>query len=352
MAAPAHGSGLRRSLLAVGASVVLLAVFLLALGPGSLAAHLAATDPAWLGLGLGLVVVSLACWSEGLRPLLADAGGPVSARRTALAFSASMCGRQLVPVGAVGGPALTAYAVDRESALDYEETLAVVTVAEFLSTVASLTLAAIGVLLVAATGTVDSTLRLFATVLLGVAGLLAALAGTVWYRRRTVEGTVLGVVRLLRLGLGRISSRLAAPFARDRAAEGLHRFYATVDRVAAHPRTLAVSLVYHQLGWVCMALPLSACGLALGVRLPVALVFFAVPASLLVDVLPLPGGLGGIEFALSGLLIALAGVDLAMAGAIVVLYRLCSYWFVVAIGGAAAVYSAVSVRELVGDRPS
>lgn len=342
---------MRRALLAVLASTVLLVAFVVLLGPGALAARLAATDPAWFGLALALVAGSLLCWSEALRPLLADAGGPLTAWRTAVAYTASMCGRQLVPVGAVGGPAITALAVEREGSLSYEETLAVVTVAEFLSTGASLALAAVGVVLVAGSGPVGVTVVGLAVALGGVAALLAAVAVAAMYRRHPLERIVLWAIGLVRRGVARVSTRLATPLRPDRTAARLDRFFATIDAVAARPRSLGLSYLYHQLGWLYVALALSACALALEAPIGLGVVFLSVPASLLVDVLPLPGGLGGIEFALAALLATLGGVELAAAGAVVVLYRLCTYWFVVAVGGLAAVYSAVSVRELVVEAP-
>lgn len=94
------------------------------------------------------------------------------------------------------------------------------------------------------------------------------------------------------------------------------------------------------------AVPLYTGALALGVRVPLALVLFLVPVAGLATVVPLPGGLGGFEVALAGLLAALAAVDLTSAGAVVILYRLCSFWFFVLVGGIAASMSAVGVREL------
>ncbi len=338
---------MNRLLLAFAASAVLLVGFVLVFGPVDLALAIARTDPVVFSMGLVLVVVALVCWSEAMRPMLADAGGSVSARRTFVAFATSMTGRQLIPLGAIGGPALTAYAIDRESELSYDQTLAVVTVAEFLSTIASLSLAAAGLIVVAATGRVESRLRLFAVALLAFAALFLALAVTLWYRRRTVERLVLGALRFLELTVGARWDRLADAVDPSRAAASLQRFYDTIDLVAANRSSLTVSFTYHQLGWICMALPLYTSALALDADVSLALVAFVVPASLLVDILPLPGGLGGIEFVMAGMLTGLAGIDAVLAGAIVVLYRLCSYWFVIAVGGAAAVVGTVSVRDIV-----
>lgn len=342
---------MRRTGLTVAASVLLLLAFVFFVGPARLLNRLAGTDPGWFAAGLLLVALSLACWSQALRPLLAAAGGPVSARRTAVAFSASMCGRQLVPVGAVGGPAITAYAVDRESALSFDETLAVVTVAEFISTIASLALAAAGAGYLATTGSVDPHLRAFAAVSLAFAGGFAALAIAFWYWRGAVERAVLGAAWVARRVTGVVSPRVATGFSGERASRALGRYYGTLETVVDDPRSLVVSYLYHQLGWLCMAVALATSALALDVTLPLGVVLFVVPASLLVDVLPLPGGLGGIEFVLAGMLAVLAGLDLGVAAAVTLLYRVCSYWFVIALGGLAALYASVPVADFLDRDP-
>jgi len=338
---------MRRSLLAFAASVLLLAVFLVVVGPGTLLEHLAGVDLAVFSLGLPAMVVTLLCWSEGLRRLLADAGGQVSAWRAAVTYTAAMLGRNLIPMGALGSPAITAYAVDREVSLPYNETLAVVTVAEFLSTVASLLLAAVGIPYLLLASPAVGQLQLFVLAVVGFGAVLLGVAVTFWYRRRTIERAVLGVAHLLQLTVGRLGTRLDSVLAPDRVGDQLERFYATVETLAANRRTVALSFGLHLVGWVASAVPLYTSALAVDVHIPLALVFFLVPASHLVAVLPLPGGLGGVELVLAGVLAVVLGVDIALAATVTLLYRLWAYWFVLLAGAVASLYAATSVRPLV-----
>lgn len=338
---------MRRSLVAFVASALLLAAFLLAVGPGALLGHLAGVDLVVFSLGLLGMVVTLLCWSEGLRVLLLDAGGQVSAWRTAVAYTAAMLGRNLIPMGAVGSPAITAYAVDREVSLSYDETLAVVTVAEFLGTVASLLLVAVGVpYLLVASPTVPQ-LRLLVLAIVALAGFFAVTVVVFWYRRRTIEYAVLGVTHFLQVTVGRFGARLHAALAPDRVETQLHRFYATVETLAANRRTLALSFGLHMAGWAASTLPLYTSALAVGVHVPLALVFFLVPASQLATALPLPGGLAGVELVLAGALSVVLGIDIALATSVALLYRLCAFWFLLLLGAVASVYAAASPRSLV-----
>lgn len=337
---------MRRSLLALALSLSLLAAFLLALGPDRVGAVLATTNPWVFALGLLAMLATLLCWSEGLRPLLVDAGGEVASRRLFLAYSTAMLGRQLLPMGAIGGPALTAYTVDRESALSYNETLAVVTVAEFLSTIASLLLIVAGVPYLLFVAPVAVEIRLLAVGIAGFVLLLAALSLVFWYRRGAVERVVSGALALLQRTLGKLSDRLDAALDPHRAGAGLDRYYTTVDTLAGNRRTLVRSFALHQVGWVCSTLPLYTAALAVGVDLPIALALFLVPVSDFAGVLPLPGGLGGVEIVLAGLLAAVLGIDLALATAVALLYRLCSYWFLILVGAVTGALTATTLTDL------
>lgn len=330
---------MRRVLLAFGLSLLLLIGFVALVGPGTLAGLLATTNPWLFALGFVAMLMTLALWSEGLRPLLRDAGGVASPAPIFLAYSAAMLGRQLMPMGALTAPAITAYTVDQEVSLSYTETLAVVTVAEFVSTVASVLLMALCLPFLLATGPPVSQTQLLVGTLVGFVTVFALLALAFWYRRRAVERVLCGTLLLLQRTVGRLSRRLHDWLAPTRAGRGLDRFYETVDVLAGNRRTLVSSLGLHQIGWLCSALPLYTSGLALGVDLPLPLVVLLVPLSHLVAVLPLPGGLGGIEIVLTGLLAALVGIELPLAAAVVLLYRICSYWFLLLVGAVAAVYS-------------
>lgn len=335
----------KRGLALVASGVLLLALLALA-GPDALAARLAGADLGWVGVAFGSILLSLLCWSQGLTPLLAVVDAPVPAGRTAVAYTASMLGRQIVPVGAVGGPAITAFTIHRQTDLSYDETLAVVTVAEFLSTVTSLLLAAAGITYLVATGPEDPGLALVAGLLLLVAVALVLGVALVWYRRGSVSRLVRSGAWILRAIGRRLSPRLAAWASSARASRSLGRFYDTVDALRGQSRAVFASTCYHLLGWILVVVSLWASALALDLEVAFALACVVVPTSLLVDVLPLPGGLGGIEVALAGLLVLLAGLDLAGAAAVVVLYRLATYWFVIALGAAAAFYSSMSVRDI------
>jgi uncharacterized protein (TIRG00374 family) len=120
--------------------------------------------------------------------------------------------------------------------------------------------------------------------------------------------------------------------------ERIHDLGTAFDRIASHPRALVYALLFAYVGWVFFALPLYFAGLTLEVAITPLLVLFIVPASTLAGLVPSPGGLAGVEFALTGLLIALVGLGQAEAFSVALVYRLASYWFAIVVGGVAALW--------------
>lgn len=126
----------------------------------------------------------------------------------------------------------------------------------------------------------------------------------------------------------------------DRIEERATRFFSLLGDLGARRSWAAETLAFAYVGWVFFALPLWLAGRAVGVSLPLQLVAFVVPASAMASLLPTPGGLGGVEAAVTGLLVALAGVATPTAAAIALLYRVASFWFVIPVGGGATLWLA------------
>jgi len=327
-------------------SVLLLAALVVLLGPDRLAARLVRVNLPVFALGFLATLLSLVCWSEATRRPFVDAGATLSPWKSFLTHNVAMFGKQVLPMGALGGPVVMAYAFERATSMGYNRSLAVMTVVEFLGVAASVSLGllSLGWLLLfapplPAVGSVRLAVITFAVVAAGA-------AGAFWYLRTAVERVFLSVTRLLRASVGRLSGRLYRTLDPGRAGTGLARYYRTMDAVVDDRRLVVAVFGFNFLGWVFASLSLYTSALALGVELSVVLALFLIPASGVVTVIPLPGGLGGVEVALVGVLAAFGDLPLALAAAVVVLYRLCSYWFILLLGAVTSAYSAVSFADL------
>jgi uncharacterized protein (TIRG00374 family) len=239
-----------------------------------------------------------------------------------------------------------AYAIDREAEVGFNRSLAVVTVGDFLGLVSSLLLAIAGVVyvLLLYPGTALLQVALVAVAVFAVA--LVSVAVLLLYRRDVLRFLVLGVARFLRGTLGRLSRRIEARLTPEDVGASVDRYFETFDAVRADRRSLLIAAVLSVIGWTLFAVPLFTAAMAVGHPIAFGLVLFIVPIGAIATLVPLPGGLGGVEFAIAGMVVAMTGVDLAVAGAMVVLYRICVYWFPVLFGLLAAVYTGTSVRSL------
>jgi|GEM_PF-639304 len=348
--APAVPAGMsRRTRLVAGFALALLAVggFLVAVGPEAVAAELATADLPVLAVGFLSVVVALACWSEAVRRLVATTGYSVGGSRYRRAYLSGEFLKQVLPMGQSGGPVLMSYTVSTETDAPYESTLAAASVFAFLNVVASLVLAVAGLALLVVTrrGPTGPLLRNVLVAMVAVTGVVLLLSYLAVYRRPLLERIALRVAAALRRTVGRLSARVEAALAPE-AVEGVVRTYAdSVGQLAGDRRALATTVAFAVTGWVFFLLPLYTSFLAIGDPVPYALVVFAVPVVTLLNVVPLPGGLGGFEVALAGVTAAVGGLDLSTATAAVFLFRLSNYWFLVLVGGLAAASLSVHVSD-------
>lgn len=104
----------------------------------------------------------------------------------------------------------------------------------------------------------------------------------------------------------------------------------------ASPRRLAALVGLMALAHGCSVVALWLSFAALGQPAPIGVLMAVVPAAVLAAVVPLPGGLGGVDVALVGLLAATTPVAASVVGAAVVLYRTASYWPRIVLGGGTA----------------
>jgi uncharacterized protein (TIRG00374 family) len=324
-----------RSVLLFGFVLVLLAGFLLAVGPRRVLADLAGADPWWLAAGGGATLLALALWSEAQRALFRAAGAPTPAGRFLLAYLAGNFAKLTLPGGRLGGPAVMAYALGRLTPLPYERDLAAATAGKLVGFPAAVIAATAALLTVAAPGVAAEARLLLPALVLAVAAVLGA-GAAVAARPTPAVRLVHALARVGRATVGRLSDRAAAALAPARVDRAITGVGETLRTMGRDRRALALAFVLTTAGWCGAALALSATLVALGHRPVPALALLAVPLSSLGNVVPLPGGAGGVDLALGTVLVAALGLDVAAAGAVVLAYRLVSDGLAVALGGLVA----------------
>ena len=291
------GRRLRRRVLQF--TLLFVAIALLAwLAPGldSIRSRLDNADPPWLVLGVALEVASCAGYVLMFGPIFCERLAP----RTSLEIGLAELGvGSLIPAGGLGGLALGVWAL-RRAGMPAEQ-VATRSVAFFLIKCAAnfLAVAVVGVLLWLGVGPSLSPALTILPAALAVA--------------------VMGGVAALPLMLRRASGDGRAA----RAARGLGRGVREALRLLAtgNPAILLGSLGY----WAFDNLVLWACFHAFGVAPALTVVLMGYLIGQLGGLLPIPGGLGGVEGGLVGTLVVY-GVSVRDAVAAVLAYRVIQFW--------------------------
>ncbi len=176
-------------------------------------------------------------------------------------------------------------------------------------------------------------------VLLSLSGILSfegRLPGTVTTALRV--GLLLSVVLIVILGGLRYFRDFIVRFLPRRFSDIFIRFEEGVTHSLV-ARTTPVLTIYTVIIWAFEVgtLYLVTRAISLNLALPIV-IFVALAASLLTSIPITPAGLGAVEFAITGLLI-LVSVPPDVSVSVALLYRIVSYWSLIAIGGIVFVVS-------------
>lgn len=284
----------------------------------------------WIAAACGSTLLCLALWTVMWREILSAMEIDVGYRQLVVTFYAATFANYVTPMGQAGGEPFVAYVLSRDTEASYEESLASVLIADVLRLLPFFTVAAVGVAYLVFRASLPDTLESSAALLLALAVLMPVAVVLVWRNRRRLEGYAVDAVRPLE----RRTDRLSA----EGVAKRIDRLNTSMEKVAEEPRALLYAVVAAYVGWILFALPLYFSGLALDLPVSLLLVAFAVPVTIVTSFTPLPGGLGAIEGTLVVILTLMAAMTASEALAVTTVYRLTSYWIVVAVGGAAALW--------------
>ena len=293
-----NGRRLRRRVVQVSALFVAIALLAwLAPGLDSIRSRLDHGDPAWLLLGVALEVASCAGYVLMFGPIFCER----MARRTSVELGLAELGvGSLIPAGGLGGLALGVWVL-RRGGMPTEQ-VATRTVAFFLIKCAAnfAAVAVVGVVmwLGVATPSLSPALTILPAVL-AVVVMVAVACLPVFLVRASGDGRVARAARALGRGVSEALRLLRT----------------------GNPAIILGSLGY----WAFDNLVLWACFRGFGVHVALTVVLMGYLIGQLGGLLPIPGGLGGVEGGLVGTLVVY-GVSLRDAVTAVLAYRVIQFW--------------------------
>ncbi len=318
--------------IAAGFGVAILLVYLLGVVVGwdETIARLRQTDPLWFGAAAVSTVLSIVVWAWMWRVVLDSIGVRVSLRRIVVTFLAGTFVNYITPMGQAGGQPFIAYVLAQDTTASYEQSLASVVTADILRLFPYFNAGLLGIGYLVLRVSISEQTRIFVVGIVGLAVLLPALIVGAWWYRQRVRSLLLWAAQPIVTRTDRLT--IAG------LAERIDRLYTSLDRISTSPWSLLIAIVLAYVGWVFFALPLYFAGVSLGVSIPLLLICFLIPATIIAGLLPSPGGLAAIEGTLVVLLTALTAVSADQALAITTVYRVASYWLVILIGGVGALW--------------
>ena len=290
-------SRLRHSLLVLAAvAVVVVAVVVLAPGLASLRERFAGAEAGWLAVAAGLQVLSCASYVLVFRAVFCQR---MSWRTSTEIGLSELAANSILSVGGAGGLALGAWILRRGGVAVGH--IARRTVAFFLLT----SLANVGFLILGGIALATGALSGAPSVLYGIV-------------------PALGGVLLVSLALGARSTagRLAQRTQRDRVARVFRVVGEGVDEALTLLRAYEPLIILGAAGYMLFDVAmLGVCFAAFGNDVPpVGVLLLAYIIGQLGSLIPLPGGIGGVDGALIGTLV-IYGVDVTDAAVAVIAYR-------------------------------
>jgi uncharacterized membrane protein YbhN (UPF0104 family) len=293
-----NGRRLRRRVLQVTALFVAIALLAwLAPGLDSIRSRLDHADPAWLVLGVALEVASCAGYVLMFGPIFCER----MALRTSVELGLAELGvGSLLPAGGLGGLALGVWVL-RRGGMPTEQ-VATRSVAFFL---------------------IKSAANFAAVAVLGILMWLGVGAPSLSPALTILPAVLAIAVLVATASLPTVLARVSGDGRAARAARGAGRGVSEALRLL---RTGNPAIVLGSLGyWAFDNLVLWACFHGFGVHVALTVVLMGYLIGQLGGLLPIPGGLGGVEGGLVGTLVVY-GVSVRDAVAAVLAYRVIQFW--------------------------
>jgi len=307
---------------------------------------LAGADPQLLTLVLLAGLGWLTAWSLSLWTVMGALGVDCSLRRAWLTYASAAFLNNITPFGQAGGEPLAAILIAGSSEAEYETGLAAIAGVDTLNFVPSILFALLGASYYTATVTTGQRIELATVAVVVTAVTVPAVLYSLWRQRTAVGHWLAGIVT----PAGAVAARVVPPLEgpdRARVESFVAGFFQAIERIGADRRRVAVALGFSTVGWLLQAVAMVLAFEALGAPISIAVALFVIPVAAIAGVTPLPGGLGGIETALIGLLIPTTGVSAAVVTAAVIIHRGVIYWMPILLGGPAlAARSGSSLTQL------
>jgi uncharacterized protein (TIRG00374 family) len=339
----------RRLILNFAFAFLLLGAFLHLIGWGKIVDAISSASPLFVALGFLAGMTSVVFWSLTWKVVLDLAGWSIGFLRLQKIYFAGMFANSVTPLGQFGGEPFIAYILSKNTEMEYEDALGCVVSSDILNAVPHFTFSFAALTFFLVLNLFNPFLSILAGVVMFVTFTMLVLVYFLWYRRDRAEGIVLGAISYINRIYGMFSMHSSTLIDREEIVAKVRSFYETLDSIFTSKwEIVEVGIISHA-AWFLTMVSLYSFLLSVGWKVDPMIVILVLSGAGLAFFLPLPGGLGGIDIAMTGLLILLASVPGPVASAAVILYRAANYGFQVVAGGLAALLLSVEITRPEGE---
>ncbi|MDQ2048965.1 lysylphosphatidylglycerol synthase transmembrane domain-containing protein [Natronolimnohabitans sp. A-GB9] len=327
----------RRIALGFVVAVILLGLLIGAVGSRDILAELSEAD--YRLLGLGFLSGALALTFRGLvwERFIALIDETMSRKRIGSIFLTAMFIKYATPYGQLATEPFVAYLVSQGGEMAYEDGLASIVSADLLNYIPYYTFGFLALGMISIGGTLGDGMLVQFAAFAGLFVVVASLVYVVVRCREVVYRLVLGAAAVVRRLVGRLTDRFDDQLSPGAVRTRLDGFYTSVETITTDRRTLVIATVYAHLGMAFLMLPVYIGAIALGYQLALPVVAIVVALGKLGSVVPAPGGTGGVEAIVTAGLTTIGQLEPAAALTVALIYRVCTYWLTIGVGGLSAV---------------
>lgn len=323
----------RKKIIGFVFGIGVIAMFLLAIGIQEVIKIFLSADPIYLVLAVFAIIMSLIFRATVWYGLFVLADVSVSFKKIIRVYVVSLSAKFAIPVGHIALQTVIAYILSKDSYLNTERVLSVITLGDMINKVSSYVLGLVALSLLLFRGMIPTTYESYISVVILILAFIIVTFLTLWYYQENVLDVVVKFGNIVEKHSNKdtLFGRFMIFEVEDLEDKVLNAYDAII-MIFSDPREVFVLFLIGHLGGIALAGVFLFCGIALGFSFSFSVAVLLVIIGQMGAFLPTPGGLGGVESALVAGCILLINISLVEAATLVLTYRLISYWLVL-IGG-------------------
>lgn len=252
-------------------------------------------------------------------------------------YIVTLSAKFILPAGYFALQPFIAYIISKDSYLETERVLSIITLADSLTVIPYYTIGLITFILLSFRGTLPGSIESYIFVSIVVLLLIGGAFFILWYRQDIVRNAAVyltsATISLLSYSKYTRGYIEGTP---EMVENKIDNMYDTMSVIFEEPlEVFFIFLVSHLAALAVIGIFIFS-GMALSIGFSIAIAAAIVVIGKVGLIIPSPGGVGGVEPVMITVTILFTGIPAAEATVLVLLYRLFSYWGVVFVGSAAS----------------